>query len=110
MENFGHRDGVLARAMLARVLDAGTPVSWISADEAYGMDYGFRHLLPAAAGPPRHNLRTPRANWSRPATYAIRGATIEDLVRVAGARWAIEPPRPPRTRNETGLDQHQLRR
>lgn len=36
---------VLARQMLARALDAGLPVSWATADEAYGMDYKFRHFL-----------------------------------------------------------------
>ncbi|WP_344050688.1 IS701 family transposase, partial [Planotetraspora silvatica] len=36
---------VLARAMLARTLDAGIPVSWVTADEAYGQDYKFRHFL-----------------------------------------------------------------
>jgi SRSO17 transposase len=36
---------VMARAMLGRALDAGVPVSWATADEAYGMDYKFRRFL-----------------------------------------------------------------
>lgn len=36
---------VLARQMLARALDAGLPVSWATADEAYGMDSKFRRFL-----------------------------------------------------------------
>ncbi|TLP56269.1 transposase [Microbispora triticiradicis] len=36
---------ILARQMLARALDGGLPVSWATADEAYGMDYKFRSFL-----------------------------------------------------------------
>ncbi len=35
----------LARAMLARALDAGVPAAWVTADEVYGNDYAFRHAL-----------------------------------------------------------------
>ncbi|MBB6349900.1 hypothetical protein FHU36_006472 [Nonomuraea muscovyensis] len=36
---------MLARTLLARALDAGMPVSWVTADEAYGMDCKFRRFL-----------------------------------------------------------------
>ena len=42
----------LAKAMITRALDAGTPAAWVTADEVYGQD-------PAAArraGPPRAGL------------------------------------------------------
>jgi SRSO17 transposase len=32
----------LARVMIARVLDAGTPAGWVAADEVYGADPGLR--------------------------------------------------------------------
>jgi SRSO17 transposase len=37
----------LARAMLARALDAGIPAAWVTADEAYGQDHKFRSWLEA---------------------------------------------------------------
>jgi SRSO17 transposase len=36
---------MLARAKLARALDADVPTSWATADEAYGRDYAFRSFL-----------------------------------------------------------------
>jgi SRSO17 transposase len=35
----------LARAMVARALDAGVPAAWVVADEVYGADYAFRAPL-----------------------------------------------------------------
>ena len=35
----------LARRMIARALDAGTPAAWVTADEAYGADPGLRASL-----------------------------------------------------------------
>jgi SRSO17 transposase len=35
----------LARAMIARALDAGTPASWVAGDEVYGSDPALRALL-----------------------------------------------------------------
>ena len=32
----------LARTMIARALDAGTPASWVAGDEVYGADPGLR--------------------------------------------------------------------
>jgi hypothetical protein len=34
----------IARAMVTRVLAAGMPVDWVSADEAYGADFKFRRM------------------------------------------------------------------
>ncbi len=172
---------VLARQMLARALDAGTPVSWATADEAYGMDYKFRHFLEQrgvnyvlavpksqvvamslAGGHTRADslvAGAPAEAWKRlscgegskgPRLYdwalatvhfdtepgyqrwllARRalipntkgelelayylchgpvGTTIEELIRVAGARWAIEECFQT-AKNETGLDHYQVRR
>jgi SRSO17 transposase len=172
---------VLARQMLARALDAGVPVSWATADEAYGMDYKFRHFLEqrhvnyvvavpksqvvarglvggdtradslAAAAPPEawkrlscgNGSKGPRLyDWAlatvhfetepgyqrwllvrRPLTpntkgelelayylcHGPAGTTIDELIRVAGARWAIEECFQS-AKNETGLDQYQVRR
>ncbi|MFI6184262.1 transposase, partial [Nonomuraea sp. NPDC051191] len=36
---------VLARMMLTRALETGVPASWVTADEAYGMDFKFRRFL-----------------------------------------------------------------
>ena len=35
----------LARRMIARTLEAGLPVRWVTADEVYGSDWRFRDLL-----------------------------------------------------------------
>ena len=35
----------LARRMIARTLEAGLPVRWVTADEIYGSDWRFRELL-----------------------------------------------------------------
>ncbi|MEU1393824.1 IS701 family transposase, partial [Nonomuraea sp. NPDC005730] len=52
---------MLARTMLARALQAGVPVSWVTADEAYGMDFKFRRFLE------EHRLSyvvaVPRSQW-----------------------------------------------
>ena len=42
----------LARQMIGRALDAGTPAGWVTADEVYGQDPAARR-----AGPPRPGLR-----------------------------------------------------
>lgn len=172
---------VLARQMLARALDAGTPISWATADEAYGMDYKFRHFLEqrgvnyvvavpksqvvamsltggdtradslAASAPPEAWQRlscgdgskgprlydwalatvhfetepgyqrwllvrralTAGAKGERELAYYLchgpAGTTIDELIRVAGARWAIEECFQT-AKNETGLDHYQVRR
>ena len=171
---------VLARAMLARALEAGVPVSWATADEAYGMDFKFRqfleqrHLNYVVAVPKSQSVamgiggdtradtlaaQAPEQAWKRlscgigakgPRLYdwalgdvhfetepgyqrwlLVRrsltpnakgdlemayylchgpvGTTIDDLARVAGARWAIEECFQS-AKNETGLDHYQVRR
>jgi SRSO17 transposase len=39
----------LARAMLARALDAGVPAAWVTAGEVYGNDHAFRQALETRA-------------------------------------------------------------
>jgi SRSO17 transposase len=170
----------LARQMLARALDAGLPVSWATADEAYGMDSKFRRFLEqrrvnyVVAVPKSQSVAmgiggdtradtlvagAPDEAWKRlscgegakgPRLYdwalatvhfeaepgcqrwllARRslapngrgeleiayylchgpiGTTIDELVRVAGSRWAIEECFQS-AKNEVGLDQYQVRR
>lgn len=172
---------VLARQMLARALDAGLPVSWATADEAYGMDSKFRRFLEqrrvnyvvavpksqsvvmgtingdvraatlVAAAPPeawkrlscgdgakgprlydwalatvhfdaepgyqrwllaRRSL-TPNSKGELEIAYYLchgpSGTTMDELIRVAGARWAIEECFQS-AKNEVGLDQYQVRR
>ena len=75
----------LARRMIARALDAGTPAAWVTGDEVYGADPGLRadlerrrigyvlavaasHRVATAAGPfPVRQLaaRLPRRGWQR---------------------------------------------
>jgi SRSO17 transposase len=75
----------LARAMLARALDAGTPAAWVTGDEVYGADPGLRadlerrrigyvlavaasHQVTTAAGPCQVRAiaaRLPRRAWQR---------------------------------------------
>ncbi|WP_433264275.1 IS701 family transposase [Actinosynnema sp. CS-041913] len=173
---------VLARAMLARALDAGVPARWVTADEAYGGDSKFRtwledrriayvvavpssQTIPATAGATRADHLTadaPQAAWKRrscgqgakgprlfdwavaslpvyddttPAGWrrwllirrsltanrrgehelayylccAPTGTTDDDLIRVAGARWAVEDCFQT-AKTEVGLDQYQVRR
>ncbi len=75
----------LGRRMIARALDAGTPASWVTADEVYGADPGLRadlerrhvgyvlavarnHQVTTAAGAVRADAlarRLPRRAWQR---------------------------------------------
>nr|WP_156056667.1 IS701 family transposase [Streptosporangium roseum] len=171
---------VLARQMLARALEAGLPVSWATADEAYGMDSKFRRFLEqrrvnyvvavpesqivamgwggdtradtlVAAAPPEawkrlscgDGAKGPRLyDWALATVHfetgpgyqrwllarrslapngkgeleiayylchAPVGTTMEELIRIAGARWAIEECFQA-AKNETGLDHYQVRR
>jgi SRSO17 transposase len=170
----------LARTMLARALQAGVPVSWVTADEAYGMDFKFRRFLeehhvsyvvavpksqwigtgwggqiradtataqaPAEAWEHRscgqgakgerlydwalatvhfetepgyqrwllvRRSLTPNAKGEPELAYylchAPVGTSMEDLIAIAGARWAIEECFQS-AKNETGLDHYQVRR
>jgi SRSO17 transposase len=171
----------LARVMLGRALDAGVPASWVTADEAYGKDGGFRGWLEQRrigyvvavpksqavagdAGKSRADVLTghaPAQAWKRrscgngskgPRVYDWAAATLpedgteppgwqrfllvrrpltpnakgelelayylcaapagtadEELIRVAGARWAVEECFQT-AKNEAGLDHYQVRR
>lgn len=173
----------LAQVMLARALDAGAGVPWVTADEAYGQDHKFRGFLedrqvsyvvavPSSqsagsktgygnTGPRVDTLAAdaPRLAWKRLSAgdgskgprlhdwamatlpdggrdgferrllirrsitpngkgelehayylcFAPAATTINELVRIAGARWAIEECFQV-AKHETGLDHYQVRR
>jgi SRSO17 transposase len=171
----------LARVMLERALDAGVPAAWVTADEAYGKDGGFRGWLERRrigyvvavpksqavagdAGKSRAGVlaaHAPGQAWKRrscgngskgPRAYDWAAATLpedgteppgwhrfllvrrsltpnskgelelayclcaapagtedEELIRVAGARWAVGECFQA-ARNEAGLDHYQVRR
>jgi SRSO17 transposase len=164
-----------AKAMIARVITAGVPFGWVSADEAYGQNTALRRWLehhevsyvlavpvsqPVTAPDGRRHradsllTRVPAHAWERrscgngskgPRRYdwallalaprptggqawllARRSITdpteiayylahaptavpLAELVRVAGARWAVEECFQA-AKNETGLDHYQVRR
>jgi SRSO17 transposase len=167
----------LGLRMLARTLDAGLPVTWATADEAYGKDAKFRlwlqhhHVGYVLAVPSNQKVPTqhgsaradalaaaaPALAWQRrscgdgvkgPRLYDWAVATLpdtgtaehgytrwllirrsitkptelayylcygpadttdEELIRVAGTRWAIEECFQT-SKNEVGLDHYQVRR
>jgi SRSO17 transposase len=165
----------LARAMLERALDAGMPVGWVTADEAYGQDRRLRRWLeergvwhvmairrtdpvvamrmsferaedlvaeldaaawqelsaaPGAKGPrvyawaaaairplrepdvshwllARRSLETGELAYY--ACFAPAKVTLEELVWVAGARWAVECCFQ-QAKGQAGLDHYEVRR
>ncbi|WP_374205185.1 IS701 family transposase [Streptomyces sp. TRM72054] len=171
--------GELARHMVLRALASPLPITWVTADSAYGQDNRFRRLLeqsgvgyvlavpksqfsvgcsrieglfaqapdeawekiscgdgakgprvyhwaavrlPAVAefdyqGEVPHRMRwaLARRSISKPdeiayyLAYAPLQVTVQELVRVAGARWAIEECFQA-AKSECGLDQYEVRR
>ncbi|MFD7624409.1 IS701 family transposase [Streptomyces sp. NPDC059802] len=171
--------GELARHMVLRALASPLPITWVTADSAYGQDNRFRRLLeqsgvgyvlavpksqfsvgcsridvlfaqapdeawekiscgdgakgpriyhwaavrlPAVAefdyqGEMPHRMRwaLARRSISKPdeiayyLAYAPLQTTVQELVRVAGARWAIEECFQA-AKNECGLDEYEVRR
>ncbi len=106
----------LARAMIARALDAGTPAAWVTGDEVYGADPGLRADLEArqtgyvlavaatrqvttAAGPCQVRkiaARLPRRAWQRYSAGAgAKGHRYYDWAWLAidpgkpGHRWLL---------------------
>ena len=100
----------LARRMLGRALDAGTPAAWVTGDEVYGADPGLRadlerrrigyvlavaasHQVTTAAGPCQARTiaaRLPRRAWQRcSAGEGAKGYRYYDW-----AWLAIDPGRP----------------
>jgi SRSO17 transposase len=100
----------LARVMLARALDAGTPAAWVTGDEVYGADPGLRadlerrqigyvlavaatHRVTTAAGTRQARqlaARLPRQAWQRySAGQGAKGHRYYDW-----AWLAIDPGRP----------------
>jgi SRSO17 transposase len=99
----------LARRMLGRALDAGTPAAWVTGDEVYGADPGLRadlerrrigyvlavavsHQVTTAAGPCQARkiaARLPRRAWQRySAGEGAKGYRYDDW-----AWLAIDPGR-----------------
>ncbi|MEV5486110.1 IS701 family transposase [Streptomyces sioyaensis] len=171
--------GQLARHMVLRALASPLPITWVTADSAYGQDNRFRRMLeqsgvgyvlavpksqfsvgcsrieglfaqapneawekiscgdgakgpriyhwaavrlPAVAefdyqGEVPHRMRwaLARRSISKPdeiayyLAYAPLQVSVQELVRVAGARWAIEECFQA-AKNECGLDQYEVRR
>ncbi|MET7849005.1 IS701 family transposase [Streptomyces avermitilis] len=171
--------GELARHMVLRAVASPLPITWVTADSAYGQDNRFRRLLeqsgvgyvlavpksqfsvgcsrievlfaqapdqawkkiscgdgakgprvyhwaavrlPAVAefdyqGEIPHRMRwaLARRSISKPGeiayylAYTPLQVTVQELVRVAGARWAIEECFQA-AKNECGLDQYEVRR
>ena len=165
----------LAKAMLQRALEGGTPAAWVTGDEVYGSDRQLRlwleelempHVLavrsneflwletdrgPAqvrasqvpledwvrlsagdgAKGPRLYDwTRVPIRPWKAPGKgywllvrrsiakpdelayyvcFAGAETTLEELVKVAGTRWAIEESFE-EAKDQVGLDQYQVRR
>jgi SRSO17 transposase len=106
----------LARQMLARALDAGTPAAWVAGDEVYGSDPGLRadlegrqvgyvlavaatHRVATGAGPcPAGAVaaRLPRPAWQQHSAGAgAKGHRYYDWAQVAidagrpGHRWLL---------------------
>ena len=114
----------LARRMIARALDAGTPASWVAGDEVYGADPGLRgdledrrvgyvlavacsHRVDAGTAMTRADAlarRLPRSAWQQvSAGRGAKGHRYYDWAWVAlrpgpaGPRWLLVR-RHPRTR------------
>src|SRR5262249_57857535 len=68
----------LARRMIARALDAGTPAAWVTGDEVYGADPGLRADLEA-----------------RQTGYVLAVAASHQVATAARPRPAPETPAPP---------------
>jgi SRSO17 transposase len=112
----------LARQMISRALDAGTPAAWVTGDEVYGADPGLRadlerrqigyvlavaasHQVSTAAGTSQARTiaaRLPRAAWQRcSAGQGRQGAPLLRLVlaghrpRRARSPLAADPPQAP---------------
>ncbi len=105
----------LARVMLIRALDAGTPARWVSGDEVYGADpdlraeleargFGFVLVIgrdrrvPTAAGPRRADelaATVPKGGWQRLSAGAgAKGQRYYDWAWIAltgehGQRWLL---------------------
>jgi SRSO17 transposase len=106
----------LARRMISRALDAGTPAAWVTADEVYGADPGLRadlerrqlgyvlavaatHQVATAAGTCQARqiaARLPGRAWQRyPAGEGAKGYRYYDWAWVAidpgkpGHRWLL---------------------
>ena len=84
----------LAKQMIARSLDAGLPVEWFTADEAYGSDTALRHWLEGRALPYvvacRCNDRAETPQWGIQTTKAlvVEGVAALDWQRLSAGPGA----------------------
>src|SRR6266700_3841910 len=107
----------LARVMLERGLDAGVPVGWVTADEAYGQDKRLRVWLEAREIPyvlaikRNDSLVSMRLGFERAddLVAAADATTLAELVCIAGTRWTVECCFQ-QAKGEAGLDHYEVRR
>ncbi|MGA5412100.1 IS701 family transposase [Streptomyces lavendulocolor] len=121
----------MARAMVRRVIEEKIPFGWVTADAGYGYSKSWRTELDGSHGPrvfdwarvevrPWH--REDRRHWviarrsvSRPEeisyyiAYCPADTTLDQLIQVAGSRWAVEECFQS-AKQECGLDDYQVRR
>jgi SRSO17 transposase len=92
----------LARAMIARALDAGIPAAWVTGDEVYGADPGLRADLEARRTGYVLAVAATRQVATRAGTCPARQIAAR-LPRAAWQRYSAGE-------GMTGLDEHQVRR
>ncbi|MDP2753888.1 MAG: IS701 family transposase [Nitrospirota bacterium] len=66
----------LARAMLARALDAEVPAAWVTGDEVYGNDRALRQMLEQRAQPFVLAIKVNALLWTPEESHAQRAGTI----------------------------------
>ena len=102
----------LLQLMIDRAFTAGIPFGWVTADGARG-ERRYDWALVASIRPEISLLI--RRSVSRPSELAFylchtpRPVPLSRLVKVAGARWAVEECFQA-AKNETGMDHYQVRR
>lgn len=93
----------MAKAMVRRAVADRIPLRWVIADAAHGFSKGWRSEYDWARVDVRPWHRPDRRHWviarrsvARPQeiyyyiAYCPAGTTLDDLIRIAGSRWAIE--------------------
>jgi len=77
----------LARAMLERVLDAGTPAGWVTGDEVYGGDRRLRGWLESRAQPFVLAVRATEPLWYAAAGGPRQVGAAAIAAGLGAARW-----------------------
>ncbi len=72
---------VLARAMVARALEAGVPARWVTTDEAYGQDSKFRTWLESRRI--GYVVAVPRSQPVPAGPGTTRASALEDVMTTA---------------------------